>query len=494
MKVVIFADLHLTDSLTSVKNTVLDWAVRTAPETGADAAVCIGDMTAAGTAGQTARLLTKLQEMPIPFYSTPGNAELRRSSAGAEALTILPPEDIPVLMLDSSRGEPDTAELAKLAAQPEDRGCLLATHCPPEGWSPTAQAVLADAEKRRAVTEVIAGHTHDDGTRTLRGLDPDKASGGVPMFAVFERLADGQWTRSDVLMCGVDPGEWSPKMRQSFLDNLGISGMSWPVEYLQAAAELGIQVFELRSSAVDNESEDFYQALKNWRQAGGRMLSLHLPELNAAAEKNSDLEYAAALALRIGADRVTLHVPNVTPVEYPVKKTALITEFKRICGALLENNVQIGIENLHTQKGEADENIRHFGCTIAECADWVNTLRKEFDTGLIGFHLDIGHARNNAPYSQTDNISDYYCSNDLPINAFHLHQVRQLPDGNFDNHGPLTGLYDKLISLSGLFMARSGGFFPADTPMILEIRGAGEGLRSYNCLVDLIKSKKVDER
>lgn len=492
MKIAVFADLHLTDSVSSVKNAVLEWAVRTAPETGAEAVICIGDMTAVGNAGQTQRLLMKLQELPIPFYSTPGNAELRRAEGAEKTLTILPPEDFPVLLLDSSRGRPDSAELDKLAALPEYRCCLLATHCPPEGWDEAAQMVLAEAQKRRAVTAVIAGHTHNDQPGALRGLDPDKASGGVPMFAVFEQLADGRWTQSDVIMPGIDPGEWSASCRQSFLDNLGISGMSWPVESLKSAAELGIKVFELRSSAVDNESKDFYQALQTWRQAGGKVLSLHLPELSADEKKNAALEAAAELALRIGADRVTLHVPNVTPAEYPAKKSALIAEFKRICVALLENNVQIGIENLHTKQGVADENIRHFGCNIAECADWVNTLRQECNSDLIGFHLDIGHARNNAPYSQTDNISDYYCSEDLPINGFHLHQVRQLPDGSFENHGALTGFYDKLIALSGLFMARNGGFFPTDTPMILEIRGQGEGLRSYDRLVDLINSKEED--
>ena len=54
------------------------------------------------------------------------------------------------------------------------------------------------------------------------------------------------------------------------------------------------------------------------------------------------------------------------------------------------------------------------------------------------------------------------------VNGWHLHQVAY-HDGKFTNHTPLTGWYDKLISLGGLFMALRAGQLN-HAPMFLESR------------------------
>ena len=54
------------------------------------------------------------------------------------------------------------------------------------------------------------------------------------------------------------------------------------------------------------------------------------------------------------------------------------------------------------------------------------------------------------------------------VNGWHLHQVTE-QGGKFTNHMPLTNWYDKLISLSGLFLALHARMVKK-APMFLEAR------------------------
>ena len=98
--------------------------------------------------------------------------------------------------------------------------------------------------------------------------------------------------------------------------------------------------------------------------------------------------------------------------------------------------------------------------------------------------MDLGHARNNAPFSGRENLSDYYCELGQLVNGWHFHQVVQSRNG-FLNHQKLTGFYDKLISLGGWFMAwRSGQL--ADAPVFLEVKDMEENKESYLRLMELL--------
>ena len=183
------------------------------------------------------------------------------------------------------------------------------------------------------------------------------------------------------------------------------------------------------------------------------------------------------LAHRLGCDRVTLHVPRVTAAGFAGAKDGLLERFGKCLRILLENDVEIGIENLHTREGETNRETRNFGCTIEECREWILLLRGYFGTTRIGFHLDIGHARNNAPISGWENLSDWYAAMGDLLDGWHLHQVK-VKDGKFSNHHPLTGFYDKLISLGGLFLALRAGQLPR-APMFLESREWAGNAEAY---------------
>ena len=474
MKTAVLGDLHLTDTFGSVKLPVLEWALQSASELKCDCICCIGDMTAQGSDAQTAEVLKRLKGCGIPFCSTPGNAELRLHPDGRNAAEFDSPpwEGSPIILIDTANDEPAPGELAKLAALPDRAGFLLATHAPPEFWSAPAQKILAAARRRGAVTAVIAGHLHHDEEEILRGLDPDKASGGPPMFAVLERTDGGDWKRSDVAMPGVDPAEWDESEREEFRRNLGFSTMGESAAALEFAALHQVRNVELRLKGTENTGE-LTQSISRWRDLGGGILSLHLPDLTPGDDSGA-LEHSVSMALNLGCDRVTLHVPRITAAGFAPAKEALLEKFGRTAGVLLEHDVAIGIENLHTCPGKDTFETRNFGCTIEECREWITLLRKKFFTDLIGFHLDIGHCRNNAPISGRENLSDWYCAMGDLVNGWHLHQVTE-QGGKFTNHMPLTSWYDKLISLSGLFLAlRTRQVKKA--PMFLEAR-TWEGCR-----------------
>jgi len=153
---------------------------------------------------------------------------------------------------------------------------------------------------------------------------------------------------------------------------------------------------------------------------------------------------------------------------------------------LLDNNITIGIENLHTRDGERTFETRNFGCNISECRQWISLLRERYQTERIGFHLDIGHARNNAPLSATGNLSDYYCEMGSLINGWHFHQVEQQSGGKFKNHRELTGFFTKLISLGGFLLAHRTGQL-ADAPIFMEVTTPGGSINSYKTFMELLK-------
>jgi hypothetical protein len=111
-------------------------------------------------------------------------------------------------------------------------------------------------------------------------------------------------------------------------------------------------------------------------------------------------------------------------------------------------------------------------------------LRSTFNTDLIGIHLDIGHARNNAPISGKENLSDWYSKMGHLINGYHIHQVTH-HDGKFSNHKPMLSFSQKLICLNGLTMAQHYGQLN-NAPMFLEAKTWPGNVESYNSLTKII--------
>ena len=484
MKIACFADLHLTDNFNTVKLSVLRWALNEAKKRKVDMIALLGDMTAVGTMRQSEKILSEISAADIPFCSTCGNAEYRHSSLdGAPRLFDIPPDDdSAIFMINTAGGTPNAADLERLAALPSGAGKVLLTHTPPDQWQNNARELLQQAQRRLAVTALLAGHTHIDSDLTLRGLDPDKAAGAPPGFELLTGSAETFWQRETITMPDIDPATWDKAARDRLHGLFGVCTMYKPAEVLREAAQLHIPHAELR--CIQQFPDELPEIIASWRQAGGKTLSMHLAELNAA--DCPFLAESVSKAIEYRCDRVTLHVPRVIAAQFAEKKAALLDNFDRFITPLLAADISIGIENLHTTPEARSDDTRNFGCNIAECRYWIELLREKYHTDKIGFHCDIGHARNNAPFSSVENLSDYYCEMGKIINGWHFHQVVQQSDGSFKNHRDLTGFFTKLITLGGFLMAHRIGQF-GDAPIFLEVTTPNGGINSYRALTEILK-------
>lgn len=479
-RVAVFADVHWTEETAKLKGEVLRWAVDAAVRHGASAIVCAGDMVGSGRRVEAQAVTATLAGSPVPVSFTPGNAELRtpEESAAVEAVLSGAPPPEGVALLDSSAGlDVETLRAAF------STGRLVITHVPPPEFRKSESAPIS--------TAVVAGHTHRDsdsnGISIVRGLDPDKAQGGPPAFAVFERGADGGWRRTeDCAFPGIAPEEWTDDFRRAFLEDLGLSAMSDPFGALDFAIANGVTCLELRDRTWKTEDVAALQArVADWRASGGWILSLHLPELSFSDGEafNADaLHEASRSALSLGCDRVTLHVPRIAAADYEASLDLMRDAYAEALSPLAGSGIAIGVENMHTTPADKEDfSRRRFGYTPEECARQIELLRSI--PGLrVGFHLDIGHARNNKPFSTRFPVGAWYETLGTEVNGMHIHQVEQAPDGTFLNHRPLTDFFEPLISLSSLVMARQRGILPR-APMFLEVRG-GLGPESWLALAN----------
>lgn len=484
--VAVLADLHLPDADDTVKEQVLDWTVSELKRSGAGLIAAAGDMTGTGSLQAARRLRKKLKKTGCRYMFTPGNSDLRSAGSTAETLRILGTPDISehVILLDSSQGKLSRKSrilLAGLLADRSRKNLLAITHYPPENLPEDDAMLLTAAARSGIINHLVYGHMHHDKKHIwkglpcecLRGLDPDKASGGAPSFAIFSRLPDKSWQRKNKVFRTAVPSSWSRAEKQSFIENLGLSAMKDPFGTLDFAISAGVPVLEWRFALFSPEDmQKFKSKLADWRKNGGRCLSIHFPDirLEGGSLTGTDiLRIAVKTAIELEAQRITLHVPRVTAGEFADDATAslIADETAEILAPLAQKSIATGVENLHMSPGEKSDLSRGFGYTPQEVISFADMLTRR---GIpAGIHLDIGHARNNAPFSKTFNISDWFAICGSRINGMHLHQVTVDESGKMLNHRAFTEPFGKLISLASLFTAWKTHAVP-HVPLILEIR------------------------
>ena len=490
-KIAVLADLHLPDQENTAKEKVLDWAIEQIQKRHVSHIVCAGDMTATGTYPAARRLVKKLKALSCKIFHTPGNAERRTDTPQAWEILTTPCCDERVLLLDSSTGVLSSdarALLNQLVVKGERKNLLAVTHVPPQRFPEEDRLLLAKAHRNGIISQIVYGHIHQDAKHRMmgipcaavRGMDPDKASGGPPAVVFFELDKNNIWHKDSLPFPGANPRRWPPRQRQEFLAHLGLSTMADPWGTLQFAIEEKVPVLEWRYAVLDAEKQElFQQQLSCWRQNGGRYFSIHFPDIKWANDRwigQEALKDAVKKALLFNAHRITFHVPRVSIGVFADREKAdqAADITAEIFSPLAEAGIQVGIENLHMKQGEKDDAERGFGYTPQEVISFADKL---IERGIpAGCHLDIGHARNNAPISKTYNISDYLALFNSRINGCHLHQVAADETGRMLNHQPLTEPFGKLISLGTIFTAWRDGTLP-HVPLILEIRG-GRGPES----------------
>jgi|LSQX01.2.fsa_nt_gb Zn ribbon nucleic-acid-binding protein len=484
-KVAVFADMHLPEREDTVKECVFDWALAEAARQDVDLLLGAGDMTSLGTLGAAKRLVSKMAETGIPFLNAPGNAERRTSHCRSDVAALLNPNMRcgNVIVLDNARQKltEESKDFLRKVAASNAKDLLAVAHCPLTTMTVDEQVWLDEFVIDGVISCLVCGHKHQDYSdkhyQVIRGLDPDKAIGGPPALVIMEWI-DNKWKRRDITCPLATPTGWPLEIRQGFLDHLGISISGNPLEDIVRATELRVPCIELRyGDGLVLMADQLAKPLENWRNAGGKNLSLHLPVISpdeslTGFSGESQLLEASRLAVTLGCDAATLHVPSTHPIgkmlgEY---RSRLLEATSACLSPLVEAGITISVENMHLRRDEKIDSMRGYGYMPEECVSWIESLREVLAYDKIGFLLDIGHARNNGWFASRFNLSEWYAEMGGMLTGCHLHQVALLPNGKTANHSPLKELYGQYISLSSFLMAWRCGQLN-HVPLYLEIRG-----------------------
>jgi len=491
LRIAAIADTHLSNVPSTAQEAAFEFALKQLQSNKPDVVLVLGDLTAAGTIETAERARAMLEQSGLCFRMVPGNSDERtpaHCAAVAERLTVDTPfytDDYAVCLLDAPNGTLSPRakdQLKTLMETAGDRPIILGSHYPLAVCmkDPYVESLI-EAEN---VSLFIGAHVHRDQERrigkmavhTVRGLDPDKANGGPPAVALFEFI-DQQWSTDLIPFEDGAVTNWSPAMRQEFIDHLGFSCMSKSLEALDYASLHDVRCVELRApNALSVPIDELLKAVRRWRDSGGTYLSIHMPDLGYDSGISSitgipDFRKAVSLALSLGVDHMLLHVPRV-PVGQMCPGSdiwgALADTFLDLIKEPMATGTIVGVENLHMNPDESDDGSRGFGYLPEECLEWVKSLRRASGYDHIGIHLDIGHARNNQPFSKECSVGQWYARVGKETVGYHLHQV-VLVDGVMKNHHPILDIHGPLISLSSFFWGwKTGGLRHA--PMFLEIR------------------------
>jgi len=216
--------------------------------------------------------------------------------------------------------------------------------------------------------------------------------------------------------------------------------------------------------------------IDEWRASGGENLSVHLPDIGYLDGKvfyDDSFYQIVDIVNRIGADRVTQHVPKVS-VKAVNESPEIIDEICKALAKLLapvEKKLTIGVENMHMAAHDPADERRRFGFIPEECLLFMKKLDEKTEHN-VGINFDIGHAQNNAPFNNIYPIGTWLSIVGEYTVGYHFHQVVDMGGGEFENHMPITAVYDKIISYASFFKCWEAGRINK-VPIILEMRPDG---------------------
>lgn len=487
MKICLLCDLHLPYHRDAIQYDVLRWAVEDMQKKHADALVVPGDFTIHGDIAQVEAFLEAIKPLSIPCVLCTGNSEYRNPETREYFRALASPtwNDIGsgwrVIALHDGEGQLTEEDYTALDAA-DDR-CIVALHHPFRSLPSPHREKLTAWRGSHPHVPVFYGHLHytmDDGdTHMLAAADPDKAAGEQPDIVYYD--TETKKLEKSIYFCPVPVG---------FLKFIGISCYR-PETDIPYAAEKHIGCIELRPGAVDMDPAVLDTLLRDWRRNGGTCLSLHAPDL---ADRDGNTASAAhwerftAFASRVCADRITVHTPRVH-LSVLAENPSLLEQIADFAAEYIEKlpaGCVVGVENMHTERGETAED-RRYGYIPEECLSFVHMLREKC-TRTVGMHLDTGHARNNMPLVETYTLGPWYAEVGSETVGYHLHQVNQDHQG-LHNHNPIPNFFGPMICYASFFKLWSRGVLN-HAPVILEIRPTEEDPMPYRCTIDLLKREE----
>ncbi len=515
--IAVLADIHLTSSRDTVQYFCWSWALEFLKKTKPDLIVLAGDVTAVGTV-ETARMIRDdIEKTGLPFLITLGNAEIRTPEASSEVADIFATpnhfanNECLVLTLDTSTGVISESERNSLNISISDANGLnvaLATHMAIPTLEQESREWLEGFLAKANVSLFVCAHRHREEERVegrakyvmIRGLDPEKAISEPPAIALF-KLENEIWNKEDIVYTEATACDWNALERQDFMDRLGVSFLVEGEIFsdMDFAISERIPCIELRNCAANLDRKLLLAKLQLWREAGGRYLSWHMPNLVWNPEKKCldgvDSWRSSCEAIEeLGVQGATVHPPYV-PVGEMEKGSATRESIAEASAELLsfakDKGIAIALENLHMEAHEKTDIFRRFGYLPDELIGWRDEISAKMQY-KIGFLLDLGHARNNGPYSSTHTLGEWFSAFGQNIGAFHIHQVAPAEKGgNKTNHAPIQSLFGPLISY-GAFLCAWKRKQISHCPIFIEVRGQSNRQQTYLNIKQYIQTAKRD--
>ena len=467
MKICLMCDLHLPFDRNALQYRILEWAIFDILEKKPDCVIFCGDATCDGNEEAYDFFIQAVEKTGLPFLYIPGNSDLRSLASksricqrASKCKHII--NGVSIYAVNDCDGEISKEQL-KLLADAED-GSIVFMHHPLDSHKQSTTDQLLRWREDHKGTTVFYGHLHrsfsHENSVSLPAMDPDKSIGEPPCITYYD-TATGETCKSHA--SASVPTDLSPYFGISCYD---------PIRQLRFAIDKKLKYIELRPNCLAYDLNEIKSLIDLWRKNGGEGLSIHLSDVawrNGCPCTDEKYDRLIELVSVLHADRVTQHVPQVSVKEIAADATVL----EKICAYIAErlnrvpHSIVVGVENMHMTKNESADDNRRFGYIPEECIAYMQTL-----AGLcrhrVGVNFDIGHARNNLPYSKKYQISTWFSMLGKDIVGYHIHQVT-FENGVLQNHMPIQEIYGELISFASFFQCWSMGLINK-APVVFEMR------------------------
>ena len=466
MKICWMCDLHLPFDRNALQYDVLEWAIEDIKRQNPDGIAFAGDVTCDGSLEVYQWFIERMQSLQIPFLFVPGNSDLRCETSRSIIRDICSAceneiNGVRIFAVNDCAAVVSDEQLALL--EKAERDSIVFMHHPFKDLSAASRERLMRWRENHPETMLFYGHRHETkvegSTVSLQAMDPDKAIGECPCITYYD-------TRTREL-CKAHynspvPEDWMAWLGVSCYDTIG---------HIRFCVEHKLKNLELRPNCIHEEPSELAGWIAKWRQSGGENLSIHLPDVKYTESGivSEDVDKFMELVKVLHADRLTQHVPRVSVGCIKTNPDAL----ENICCYLaekfnaIEHEMVIGVENMHMMPAEKADDARRFGYIPEECIAFMKELQSRC-RHHVGINFDIGHARNNAPFSQKYQTSTWLSQIGKYAVGYHIHQVTT-DEGKFNNHMPITDAYGKLISYASFFKCWNTGKINK-APLILEMR------------------------
>lgn len=459
-------DLHLSVNKDVLQYKVLDFAIDDIMKKRPDCIAYAGDVTCDGNREVYEWFLNRMNGIGIPFLYIPGNSDMREDRFASEICRLASPtvnkiQGITVFALNDCERTISECDLDLLGGA--DENCIVFLHHPISSLLEPSRERMLRWRESHPKTKVFFAHVHrsfvEGSDIALQAMDPDKAIGENPCISYYD-------TETGEII----PSYFYSPVPEDLYKELGVS--CYNVEQdIELAIKNGLKNLELRNITADYEK--LATLVARWRESGGENLSMHLPDVCYRDGKcivSEKLDDYIALAELLGVNRFTQHVPKVSVKTVREGEFVLESIAETLSQYLnkIKREITVGVENMHMTASESADETRRFGYLPEECLEFMEKLSEKC-VHKVGINFDIGHARNNPPFSKTYQISTWMSMVGKYIVGYHLHQVNDEGFDKIKNHLAITEIYGRLISFASFFRCWADGVINK-APAIFEMR------------------------